>query len=58
MSDAKDIMLTWYNALSALGYNPFLDRLSLDSVEHIPKHIERSATVVVALTRHLFESYW
>ena len=29
-------MLGWYNTLTALGYHPFLDRLSLDSVENIP----------------------
>ena len=32
ITDAKDVVLTWYNALTALGYNPFLDRLSLDAV--------------------------
>ena len=35
ITDAKDIVLGWYNTLTALGYHPFLDRLSLDSVENI-----------------------
>ena len=25
--DAKDVVLTWYNAMVALGFNPFLDRV-------------------------------
>ena len=55
---SKDIVLGWYNTLTALGYHPFLDRLSLDSVENIPDHIEETATIVIALTRNLFDSYW
>ena len=58
ITDAKDIVLTWYNALSALGYHPFLDRLSLDSVEKIPDYVKETATFVITLTRNLFESYW
>ena len=58
ISDAKDVVLTWYNALSALGHNPFLDRLSLDAVENIPKYVEQSVTVVIAVTSHLWQSYW
>ena len=33
ITDAKDIVLTWYNAFTALGYVSFLDRISLDAVE-------------------------
>ena len=36
-------MLTWYNALHALGYNPFLDRLSLDAVVAIGDNVARSS---------------
>ena len=39
-------------------YKPFLDRLSLDKVENIPRYITETATVLVAVTTNLFESYW
>ena len=58
ITDAKDVVLTWYNAFSALGYNPFLDRLSLDAVENIPKYVEQTVTFIVAVTSNLHESYW
>jgi len=58
ITDAKDIVLTWYNALAALDYHPFLDRLSLDMVDNIPTFVEETVTFLVALTSHLFESYW
>eukprot|EP00966_Prymnesium_polylepis_P212906 4930999-Prymnesium_polylepis.2 len=58
ISDAKDVVLTWYNALSALGHEPFLDRLSLDAVDKIPTYIQQSVTVVVAVTANLWQSYW
>jgi hypothetical protein len=51
-------VLTWYNALSALGHNPFLDRLSLDAVDNIPKYVEQSVTIVIAVTSNLWQSYW
>jgi len=38
ITDAKDIVLGWYNTLSAMTYKPFLDRLSLDKVENIPRY--------------------
>lgn len=40
ISDAKDVVLTWYNALAALGHKPFLDRLSLDAVDNIPQYAD------------------
>merc|ERR1719424_734072 len=58
ITDAKDIVLSWYNTLHAMTYNPFLDRLSLDKVENIPRFITETATVLVAVTTNLFESYW
>uniref|UniRef100_A0A7S3BTB0 TRP C-terminal domain-containing protein n=1 Tax=Haptolina ericina TaxID=156174 RepID=A0A7S3BTB0_9EUKA len=58
ITDAKDIVLTWYNALSALGYHPFLDRLSLDAVENIPKYVEQTVTFAIAVTSNLWQSYW
>ena len=58
ITDAKDIVLTWYNALSALGYFPFVDRLNLDAVENIPTYVEQTATFVIAVTSNLFVSYW
>ena len=58
ITDAKDVVLTWYNALSALGYNPFVDRLSLDAVENIPTYVEQTASFVIAVTSNLFHSYW
>ena len=58
ITDAKDIVLTWYNTLSALGYNPFVDRLNLDAVENIPTYVEQTATFVIAVTSNLFVSYW
>ena len=51
-------MLTWYNALHALGYNPFLDRLSLDAVEKIPQYVRETVTVIIAVTANLCHSYW
>jgi len=27
-------------------------------VENIPDHIEETATIVIAITRNLFDSYW
>ena len=44
------MVLTWYNALSALGYNPFLDRLSLDAVENIPQYVRETVTFAIAVT--------
>ena len=38
-------MLGWYNTLSAMTYKPFLDRLSLDKVENIPRYISRRSPV-------------
>ena len=58
ITDAKDIVLGWYNTLSAMTYKPFLDRLSLDKVENIPRYITETATVLIAVTTNLFESYW
>ena len=58
ITDAKDIVLGWYNTLSAMTYKPFLDRLSLDKVENIPRFITETATVLIAVTTNLFESYW
>ena len=58
IADAKDVVLTWYNALAALGYKPFLDRISLDAVEKIPEYVKQSMTVVIALSANYFESYW
>ena len=58
ITDAKDIVLTWYNTLSALGYHPFVDRLNLDAVENIPTYVEQTASFVIALTSNLFVSYW
>ena len=58
ITDAKDIVLTWFNALSALGYHPFLDRLSLDAVENIPLYVEQTVTFGIAVTSNLWQSYW
>ena len=58
ITDAKDVVLTWYNALSALGYHPFLDRLSLDAVENIPKYVEQTVTFAIAVTSNIWQSYW
>ena len=44
--------------LTLARYRPFLDRLSLDKVENIPRYITETATVLVAVTTNLFESYW
>lgn len=52
------MVLTWYNALSALEYNPFLDRLSLDAVENIPQYVRETVTFAIAVTRNLWQSYW
>ena len=45
-------------ALTLTRYKPFLDRLSLDKVENIPRYITETATVLIAVTTNLFESYW
>jgi len=58
ITDAKDVVLTWYNALTALGYNPFLDRLSLDAVENIPQYVRETVTFAIAVTANLWQSYW
>lgn len=58
ITDAKDVVLTWYNALSALGYHPFLDRLSLDAVENIPGYVRDTVTFAIAVTSNLWQSYW
>ena len=58
VTDAKDVVLAWYNTFSALGYKPFLDRLNLDAVENIPTYVEQTATVVIAVTANLWQSYW
>ena len=44
--------------LTLTRYKPFLDRLSLDKVENIPRFITETATVLIAVTTNLFESYW
>ena len=41
-----------------MTYKPFLDRLSLDKVENIPRYITETATVLIAVTTNLFQSYW
>eukprot|EP00327_Prymnesium_parvum_P015384 CAMPEP_0113291852 /NCGR_PEP_ID=MMETSP0008_2-20120614/34296_1 /TAXON_ID=97485 /ORGANISM="Prymnesium parvum" /LENGTH=1239 /DNA_ID=CAMNT_0000143845 /DNA_START=65 /DNA_END=3784 /DNA_ORIENTATION=+ /assembly_acc=CAM_ASM_000153 len=58
ITDAKDIVLTWYNAMSACGFNPFLDRMSLDRVENIPLYVKQTCSFIIAVTSHLYESYW
>ena len=58
ITDAKDIVLSWYNTLYALKYKPFLDRLTLDKVENIPTYVEQTVTMVIAVTSNLFVSYW
>ena len=58
ITDAKDIVLSWYNTLSAMAYKPFLDRLTLDKVENIPTYVEQTATFVIAVSTNLFQSYW
>ena len=58
ITDAKDVVLTWHTALSALGYNPFIDRINLDAVENIPKFVEQTASFVIAVTANLWQSYW
>ena len=58
ITDAKDVVLTWYNALAALGYVPFLDRLSLDAVENIPRYVQETVTFAIAVTANLWQSYW
>eukprot|EP00966_Prymnesium_polylepis_P308628 7132339-Prymnesium_polylepis.1 len=58
ITDAKDVVLTWYNALYALGYEPFLDRISLDAVENIPMYVEQTVSFVIAVTANLWQSYW
>ena len=58
ITDAKDVVLTWYNALAALDYYPFLDRLNLDMVDKIPTYVGQSVNFMVAVTSHLHESYW
>ena len=58
ITDANNVVLTWYNALSATGFSPFLDRLSLDAVENIPQYVKQTVTVVIAITANLWQSYW
>ncbi|KAL1515436.1 hypothetical protein AB1Y20_002062 [Prymnesium parvum] len=58
ITDAKDIVLTWYNAMSACGFNPFLDRMSLDRVENIPLYVKQTCSFIIAVTKHLYDSYW
>ena len=58
ITDAKDIVLSWYNTLSAMEYKPFLDRLTLDKVENIPMYVEQTVTVAIAVSTNLFQSYW
>ena len=58
VTDAKDVVLTWYQALDALGFSTFIDRFCLDSVEKIPQYVEQTATVVIAVTSNLWQSYW
>ena len=58
ITDAKDVVLTWHTALSALGYNPFIDRINLDAVENIPTYVEQTASFVIAVTANLWQSYW
>ena len=52
------LALTLTPTLTLTRYKPFLDRLSLDKVENIPRFITETATVLVAVTTNLFESYW
>ena len=52
------LALTLTLTLALTRYKPFLDRLSLDKVENIPRFITETATVLVAVTTNLFESYW
>ena len=52
------LALTLTLTLTLTRYKPFLDRLSLDKVENIPRFITETATVLVAVTTNLFESYW
>ena len=52
------LALTLILTLTLTRYKPFLDRLSLDKVENIPRFITETATVLVAVTTNLFESYW
>eukprot|EP00966_Prymnesium_polylepis_P163969 3791270-Prymnesium_polylepis.1 len=58
ITDAKDVILSLYNALSALGHAPFLDRISLDAVDMIPEYVEQAVTFVIAVTSNLWQSYW
>ena len=58
ITDAKDVVLTWYNAMGACGFNPFLDRMNLDRVENIPMYVEQTCTFVLAITANLYGSYW
>ena len=52
------LALTLTLTLTLTRYKPFLDRLSLDKVENIPQFITETATVLIAVTTNLFESYW
>lgn len=58
ITDAKDVVLSWYNFLAASNVRVFLDRISLDAVDKIPMYVEQTSVFVVALSRNLFESYW
>jgi len=58
ITDAKDIVLTWYNAMSATGFYPFLDRINLDRVDNIPLFVEQTCNFIIAITKNLYVSYW
>eukprot|EP00966_Prymnesium_polylepis_P154930 3577867-Prymnesium_polylepis.1 len=58
ITDAKDIVLTWYNAMSANGFHPFLDRINLDRVDNIPMFVEQTCNFIIAITKNLYVSYW
>ncbi|KAL3928027.1 MAG: hypothetical protein SGPRY_002566 [Prymnesium sp.] len=58
ITDAKDIVLTWYNAMSASGFVPFLDRVNLDRVENIPLYVSQTCSFIIAITSNLYVSYW
>ena len=52
ITDAKDVVLTWYNALSALGYNPFTIVCSCRGERHA-KIISKTCSAEIAQTADL-----
>ena len=58
VDERREVALQIYSGLHELGYNVFMERLGLASHAAIKPAMEAAGTVLVLLTRQIFESYW